>query len=147
MLSSNTCCIILWNCLLCISLYLGSVIVSYWFFYSIFSCLFVPFSLYVRHISPWFCSFIFWLEIFFTCLFYKFFKGGGSVVNHGSHALFTQFLYCSVLMRQHVAWRLGIRELYFSGCNLAIVIVCTSCRPGEWCFSREASLIYMFKSK
>ena len=25
------------------------------------------------------------------------------VVNHGSHALFTQFLYCSVLMRQHVA--------------------------------------------
>ena len=38
----------------------------------------------------------------------KFFKGGGSVVNHGSHALFTQFLYCSVLMRQHVAWRLGI---------------------------------------
>ena len=30
------------------------------------------------------------------------------VVNHGSHALFTQFLYCSVLMRQHVAWWLGI---------------------------------------
>ena len=25
------------------------------------------------------------------------------VVNHGSHTLFTYFLYCSVLTRQHVA--------------------------------------------
>ena len=65
------------------------------FFFFFFSCLIVLFIMYVHHISPWFCSFIFWLKIFFFFSFNaclrtnKFFKGGGSVVNHGSHTLFT----------------------------------------------------------
>ena len=149
-MSSSTCCILLWNCLLCISLYLGSVIVSYWFFHinvlSDFLFLLVCMSTTFHHD---FARSSFDLNFFYTlvCGQTHLFKGGGSVGNHGSHTLFTQFLYRSVLMRQHVAWRLGIWELYFSGCNLAVAIVCTRCQSGERCFTWESSLIYMFKSK
>ena len=71
------------------------LILSHCIFFFFFSCLIVLFIMYVHHISPWFCSFIFWLENFFFFSFNaclrtnKFFKGGGSVVNHGSHTLFT----------------------------------------------------------
>ena len=70
-----------------------------------------------------------------------------AVVNHGSRALFSQFLYRSVLMRQHVAWR-----LVSEGCTLVGAIwplrLCVYAVDRENdVFSWETSLIYMFKSK